>query len=132
VSARRDDVVAAVDDATGGGVQYAVDTTGVPAVVRQAFDCLAAQGRLALVAAAAPGTEVSLEVGASLVKGWQVQTVVEGDAVPQDFIPRLIDLWDAGLFPFDELVRTYPFDQIDRAFADSASGETIKPVLRFD
>lgn len=132
VSARRDDVVAAVDDATGGGVQYAVDTTGVPAVVRQAFDCLAAQGRLALVAAAAPGTEVSLEVGASLVKGWQVQTVVEGDAVPQDFIPRLIDLWDAGLFPFDELVRTYPFDQIDRAFAHSASGETVKPVLRFD
>ena len=52
--------------------------------------------------------------------------------MPQDFIPRLVDLWDAGLFPFDELVRTYPFDQVEQAFGDSASGETIKPVLRFD
>lgn len=131
VSGREEDVVEAVTELTGGGVQYAMDTTGVPAVGRQAFDSLAVQGRLALVAAAAPGTEVSFEVGASLVKGWQVQTVIEGDAVPQDLIPRLIDLWDAGRFPFDQLVKTYPLDQINDAFADSASGATIKPVLRY-
>src|SRR5690606_2138297 len=132
VSARSDDVGAAVTDLTGGlGVEYAMDTTGVPAVARQAFDCLASQGELALVAAAAPGTEVSVEVGDSLVKGWRMRTVIEGDAVPQAFIPRLIDLWQAGRFPFDELVETYAFDQIDDAFADSASGATIKPVLRF-
>lgn len=132
VSGRSDDVVAAVTELTGGlGVQYAMDTTGVPAVARQAFDCLATQGQLALVAAAAPGTEVSVEVGASLIKGWRMQAVIEGDAVPQAFIPRLIDLWEAGRFPFDEIVETYAFDQIGDAFAESASGATIKPVLRF-
>ena len=131
VSAGSDDVVAAITEVTGGlGVQYAMDTTGVPAVVRQAFDCLATQGQLALVAAAAPGTEVSFEVGASLVKGWQMRTVIEGDTVPQEFIPRLVDLWQAGRFPFDQLVKTYALDQVNDAFADSASGGTIKPVLR--
>ena len=130
VSGRSDDVVGAITELTGGlGVQYAMDTTGVPAVARQAFDCLATQGRMALVAAAAPGTEVSIEVGASLMKGWQAQAVIEGDAVPQVLIPRLIDLWVAGRFPFDQLVETYAFDQVNEAFADSASGATIKPVL---
>lgn len=132
VSGGSDDVAATITEMTGDlGVEYALDTTGVPAVARQAFDCLATQGELALVAAAAPGTEVSIEVGGSLVKGWRMRAVIEGDAVPQDFIPRLIDLWQAGLFPFDELVRTYAFDQINDAFADSASGATVKPVLRF-
>ncbi len=133
VSARADDVVAEVTDITGGrGVQYALDTTGVPAVARQGLDSLATQGQMALVAAARSGTEVPVEVGDSLVKGWTMQTVIEGDAVPQDFIPRLVDLWQAGQFPFDELVKTYPGDRVNEAFDDSASGATVKPVLVFD
>lgn len=48
----------------------------------------------------------------------------------QDLIPALIKLYQQGRFPFDELVRYYDFDQVDQAFADSKSGETIKPVLR--
>ena len=32
--------------------------------------------------------------------------------------------------PFDQLVRFYPFEKINDAFADSARGEVIKPVLR--
>lgn len=133
VSGRADDVVDQITEITGGrGVEYAVDTTGVPAVVRQGVDSLAAQGRMALVAAASPGTEVSVEVGASLVKGWGMQTVIEGDAVPQDLIPRLIDLWQAGEFPFDRLITTYPIDQLNDAFDDSASGGSIKPVVTFD
>ncbi|WP_018334514.1 hypothetical protein [Actinomycetospora chiangmaiensis] len=34
-------------------------------------------------------------------------------------------------FPFDKLVRHYDFADIEQAFADSAAGRTIKPVLRF-
>jgi aryl-alcohol dehydrogenase len=129
----RDDVVGAIMDITGGrGVDYAVDTTGVPAVIRQAADSLATQGALALVAAAPPGTEITLEVGQSLLKGWKVRTVIEGDSTPQDFIPRLISLFQAGRFPFNELVKTYPAERVNEAFDDSATGATIKPVLLFD
>jgi aryl-alcohol dehydrogenase len=53
----------------------------------------------------------------------------EGAAVPQLFIPALIDLWRRGRFPFDELITTYPLDQINEAEADAAAGTTIKPVL---
>ena len=48
-----------------------------------------------------------------------------------DFIPRLIELHRAGRLPLEKLIRTYEFDEIDRAFAEAASGEAIKPVLVF-
>jgi aryl-alcohol dehydrogenase len=51
--------------------------------------------------------------------------------VPKLDIPRLIDLWQKGLFPFDEMIRTYAFDRVNDAMADSLDGSTCKPVLTF-
>ena len=50
--------------------------------------------------------------------------------MPQVFIPKLIDFYDRGLFPFDRLEKFYEFGQINRAMADARCGRTIKPVLR--
>jgi len=49
--------------------------------------------------------------------------------VPQLFIPRLIDLWKRGRFPFDRLITRYPLHQINQAEADATSGASVKPVL---
>ncbi|MCO4239397.1 NAD(P)-dependent alcohol dehydrogenase [Pseudarthrobacter sp. MDT3-28] len=113
------------------GVDYVVDTTGIPALLRQAADSLGVRGTVALVGAAKPGTEVSFEIGASLVKGWTFKTVVQGNSVPQVFIPRLIQLWKEGRFPFEKLVNDYALDDINQGFEDSKSGKTIKPVIVF-
>ncbi len=113
------------------GVDYVVDTTGIPALLRQAADSLGVRGTVALVGAAKPGTEVSFEIGASLVKGWTFKTVVQGSSVPQVFIPRLIQLWKEGRFPFEKLVNDYALDDINQGFEDSKSGKTIKPVIVF-
>ena len=51
--------------------------------------------------------------------------------MPHLFIPELIELWRGGAFPFDRLVRTYPFAEINTAFEDSEHGGTIKPVVLF-
>ena len=56
--------------------------------------------------------------------------IIQGDSVPQDFIPKLIAWYRAGQFPFDRLVRFYEFHEINRAIADARRGDTIKPVLR--
>jgi aryl-alcohol dehydrogenase len=100
-------------------------------VLRQAADSLAIRGTVGLVGAAAPGTEVSFETGLSITRGWSLKMIIEGDSVPQDFVPRLVQLWRQGRFPFEKLVRSYPFEQINEAFADSEAGTTIKPVLLF-
>jgi aryl-alcohol dehydrogenase len=46
------------------------------------------------------------------------------------FIPYLVDKFMAGELPLDLLVRFYPFEEINKAVADSESGVTVKPILR--
>lgn len=113
------------------GVDVALDTTGVTAVTRQAADAAGINGRVGLVGAPNLGEEVSFEVGASLLKGWSFRTIIEGDAVPQEFIPKLVHLWRQGKFPIEKLTKSYPLENINQAFEDSANGETIKPIVTF-
>ncbi|HET6393111.1 MAG TPA: NAD(P)-dependent alcohol dehydrogenase [Blastococcus sp.] len=115
---------------TGGqGVNYALDTTAVPEVLTTVAQALSIRGTLALVGAAAPGTVAPFEIGLSLVKGWTFKTIIQGSSIPQQFIPRLVELWTQGRFPFDKMIKTYQHDDINAAFADSASGVTVKPVV---
>ncbi|MEV0367335.1 NAD(P)-dependent alcohol dehydrogenase [Nocardia fusca] len=132
VNSRENDVVEELRKITDGeGLQFALDTTAVPAVLRQAAEALGIRGTLALVGAASPGTAVDFEIGSSLVKGWTFKTIVQGSSVPQVFIPHMVELWKQGRFPFDKLIENYRFDDINTAFADSANGKTVKPVVVF-
>lgn len=117
---------------TGGeGVDYIVDTTAVPAVLNQAALSLGVRGTLVAVGNTTFGTEAPFEIGESQVKGWTFTMNVQGSSVYPVFIPRLVELWKQGKFPFEKLVQTYPFTEIERGFEDSASGSTIKPILVF-
>jgi aryl-alcohol dehydrogenase len=110
------------------GVSYAVDTTARSAVVNEALRSLRPMGRCAVVGVAStPKLELD---NSALFGGRTLESIVEGDSVPAVFIPRLIALHQAGLFPFDRLLRFYDLDDIERAVADSESGATLKAVLR--
>ena len=129
VNSRTDDPVERIREITGNGVDYALDSTGVPAVFQQMSDSLAILGHGALVGATTPGTKASIDIGTVLLTGQTIHMVIEGDAVPQHFIPQLISLYERGLFPFDKLIQTYNLSQINTAFKDSESGRTLKPVV---
>jgi aryl-alcohol dehydrogenase len=130
IDARAADAGSVVIESTAGGVDLTLETTGSPAVFRQAVDCLAPTGTCGLIGAPAFGTEVSLDVNTILVGGRTVRGIVEGDSVPQLFLPTLMRLWADGRFPMDRLMQFYDFDRIDEAAADAAAGRVIKPVLR--
>ena len=70
------------------------------------------------------------ETGREWSEGRRTLGIIEGDAVPQEFIPKLIELYLAGQFPFDRLEKFYDFSDINRAIAEAKGGDTIKPVLR--
>jgi aryl-alcohol dehydrogenase len=108
-----------------GPVDYSFDTTAVPSVVSTAIAVLRPGGACGLVGAG--GGEITLRP--ETLAGRTVRYILEGDAVPQRFIPQLIRLWQQGRFPFDRLIRTYRLAQINDAERDSAGGTTIKPVL---
>lgn len=111
------------------GVDYSIETTSIPAVLRQAVDCLATLGKAAVVGAPAVGTEVNIDVNTLLFER-SITGVLLGSSVPQTFIPKLIDLYRDGKFPFDKLVKFYSLEEINNASSDSEKGITIKPILK--
>lgn len=132
INARSADTVAEIMRVTSDrGASHILDTTAVPSVLANLARALAVRGTLALVGAARPGTEAPFEIGASLVRGWTFKTIIQGSSVPQQFIPRLVSLWQQGRFPVEKLTRQYSLQDINRAFEDSASGATVKPVIVF-
>ena len=121
VNNRRTDLAGSVKAITGQGVDYVVESTADSGMEQLAAELLNPGGKAALLSgASAPGR---------LPGNRQVLSVIQGDAVPQKFIPKLIKLYQAGRFPFDRLVKFYAFAQLNRAIADSKRGSTIKPVL---
>ncbi|MGP2436032.1 NAD(P)-dependent alcohol dehydrogenase [Streptomyces sp. JW3] len=111
---------------TDGGACYALDTTAAARLINDALHALRPTGHLGLVARL--GTALPLEPGA-LDRGRRISHICEGDAVPGLLIPRLTGLWRAGLFPFDELIRTYPLAAVNEAERDCEAGRVVKPVL---
>jgi aryl-alcohol dehydrogenase len=128
LSAEPAELTAGIHAATGGGADYAFDTTGNAAVVRASFEGLNNLGTIGL--AGVGFGDVTLDF-LSLIGGRTITGVMEGDSTPVDFIPRLAQLNADGEFPYDELVTTFSIDQINEAEAASADGSVIKPVLLF-
>ena len=130
VNASETDPVAAIKEITGGGVQFALETTGLPPVVRQAVDALGNRGTLGIVGAAPPLTDIKIDITDFMQMAKTIYGIIEGDSVPDVFIPQLIDLHLQGRFPFDKLVKYYPFERINEAAQDSERGLTIKPIIQ--
>lgn len=112
-----------------GGVDSALDTTGVPKVIEAAIRNLKVCGQLALVGASSERT-ISAEI-MPLISGRVIRGIVEGDAEPQAFIPFLTEQFLAGRFPIDRLTEFFPFERINDAVGAGTSGRVVKPVVEF-
>ena len=123
------EITAGIHAATGGGADYAFDTTGNAAVVRASFEGLNNLGTIGL--AGVGFGDLTFDF-LSMIGGRTITGVMEGDSTPSEFIPRLAQLNADGKFPYHELITTFPIEQINEAEAASASGAVIKPVLTFE
>jgi aryl-alcohol dehydrogenase len=132
VDASTEDFGARVAEITeGAGANGVIETTGNVAVLRQSVDSLAARGTVVVIGAPPFGTEVSFDVN-GMLGGKTVVGVTLGDSETQTLIPVLASMVADGRLPVAEIVRSYPFTDIQRAVDDVKSGAAIKPVLRFD
>ncbi|MEN8698114.1 NAD(P)-dependent alcohol dehydrogenase [Bacillus infantis] len=128
INSKNEDVVERIKEITNGGVHYGLETTGVPVVVRQGLRALRPLGTLAIVGVT-PEMEINVHEEI-MAEGKTMVGVIEGDAVPQLFIPQLVDYYKNGMFPFDKLVEFYDFSDINQAFEDSKKGLAIKPIVK--
>jgi len=117
---------------TGGGLHYALDTTGLAPVIREAVLSLAPRGTCGVLGASPQGSEIVLDEVHFMSGGRRLIGIVEGESNPDVFIPELVELYRQGRFPFDKMVKFYAFDDINEAIHDSETGKTIKPILRIN
>lgn len=112
------------------GVDFSLEMTGIPQVVKQCVEVLKPLGTCALVGAAPVEAEVSLNIMGLLIPGRKIVGIVEGDAESRSFIPQLIQYYEQGCFPFDRLIDFFEFAELNEAVAAARSGQSIKPVVR--
>lgn len=126
IDATKSDVAKSLRTLSPAGFNFALNTTSSAEALTAAVECLALHGTAGYVAT--PREPWTLPA-AMLDAGRTLKALLGSGAAPQKFLPRLIAHYQAGKFPIDRLVTSYPFTQIETAMADLGAGRAIKPVL---
>lgn len=112
----------------GKGVNFFLDTTARNEIISEGVYSLSILGKGMLIGAS---SQEKFEVPyIPFQMGKSVQYVLAGDSIPDILIPKLISLYQQGLFPFDQLISQYEFDEITKAIEDFEQGKVMKAVLK--
>lgn len=128
IQASQGNLLEQLRDIAGGDYQFVIDTTGVPAVMSPAIQSLGRHGTAVLLGGSPHGAMFEIPARA-LSGGRTIRSSIEGDAIPEKFLPKLIDFYRRGALPLERIITRYRLEDIQQAVHDSESGVTIKPVL---
>lgn len=121
---------AGIKDLSGGGVDFAFEAAGVPAVLEAAFQSLKRGGACVAMGLPHPARTVSLTALSFAGEGKSLIGSYMGSSAPQRDIPRYLALWRAGRLPVEKLhTGSLPLAQINEAFERLASGAAIRQIL---
>ncbi|KAK1716287.1 AreB protein [Colletotrichum lupini] len=125
------DVVQEIKKISNGGPAFAVECTGILKVIEDMIACIGPLGTAVQVGVPPPGAIIKLDPQEFLIGNKKYVGVIEGDAVPAEFIPKLISMHQEGRFPIDKLAGFYPASQLNHAIQEMAAGKVIKPVIQW-
>ena len=124
------DLTAKLMEISNGGFDIIFDPSGIPAVVNDGFVALAPRGRLGIVAFKELDSAAIINLVSTISLGRSLHGICEGDAIPDEFIPFLVDRFMEGEFPADRLMKFYDFKDLNQALDDQDHGIVVKPVIR--
>lgn len=125
----REDAFAKIRELCPQGLGYAFDTTGINTVIEQAWALLAPKGIVGIVGASDPADDLTFNEAQFMAGGRTVMGILGGNSNGEGFLTELIGHHLAGRFPFERLIETFPFEQINEAIEAGESGRVVKPVL---
>lgn len=120
-----------VRNITEYGCEYAIESTGIPAILQETINALSIPGTCAVLSATNSNTEVNL-----LYKALQSERTIMGSVMgsvnPQEFVPKMIDYYRQGILPLEKLITYYDFKDVNQAVEDIEAGAVIKAVLKLN
>jgi len=130
INARNGDPVAEVMKITqDAGVRYAIECTGAPKACRAAFLSTGVRGTMVQIGASTSPMEIASMEFLSHIRS--IVGCVEGDGKPQEFIPRLVEMYKSGKLPLDKITTKYDYKDLETALHDMHEGKCVKAVLTF-
>jgi len=116
-----------------GGVSWAFDCVGHPAVLRSALDSLDWGGTAVAIGIPPRGTDVAVDVNELAYVDRGLLGCRYGSARPHHDIPLMIDLYERGQLLLDELVSlTRPLERFGEVVDEMHAGRVARGVLTFD
>ena len=114
----------------GRGADYAFECTAIPELGAAPL----AMVRNAGMAVQVSGIEQEISIDMNLFEWDKVYiNPLYGKCRPQIDFPRLIALYEKGSLLLEEMVtRTYPLDELEKAFEDMLAGRNAKGVIKFE
>jgi S-(hydroxymethyl)glutathione dehydrogenase/alcohol dehydrogenase len=130
LNARRGDPVKEILALCPGGADFAIEATGVPAVMRQSLACVRPRGGTAVVVGNARHGQ-ALEIDPrELNQGKRLLGTWGGDGEPDRDYPRYGKLISAGRLNVEPLLgRTYGLNEVNAALDDLERGLCVRPLL---
>lgn len=126
-----DDAVEQIRDLTGGGVAVAIESAGHPAALATAYAATRVGGRVVVAGLPHPRHEIGVPIVSLVAEEKSILGSYMGSSVPRRDLPRLFDLYAAGLLRADALVtsRSVPLDDINLALDRLHSGAEVRQIV---
>ncbi|HEX5204293.1 S-(hydroxymethyl)mycothiol dehydrogenase [Paractinoplanes rhizophilus] len=133
VNARNDDVVAKIQDLTGGfGADVVIEAVGRPETYKQGFYARDLAGTLVLVGVPTPEMTIELPLLDVFGRGGALKSSWYGDCLPTRDFPMLTALYQQGRLDLDAFVsEEIALDQVEEAFAKMHTGGVLRSVVLF-
>ena len=130
LDAREGEVVARLRGIVPRGMDFSFENAGQVQTFNDAIECLARKGSCAIATVPLMAAPFPYSPFPILTGGKKLIGCLEGDSVPDRFIPLLAEHYLAGRLPFDRIVKYYDFNDIATALDDAHAQRAIKPILR--
>ncbi|CAN7177582.1 zinc-binding dehydrogenase [Knoellia sp. LjRoot47] len=126
-----DDVVDEIRDLTRGGVTVAIEAAGHPGALATAYAATRSGGRIVVAGLPHPRHQIQVPIASLVGEEKSILGSYMGSSVPRRDLPRLFDLYAAGVLPADALVtsRSVPLDDVNGALDRLHAGTEVRQIL---
>ena len=122
-----------VREASGGGVDYALEATGRPEAALAAFLACRARGAAVLIGIPRADAVVTLPALQIPRSERRVLGSIYGSSKPERDFPAILELYRSGRLPLDRLIsHRLPLEAVAEAFELMQSGTALRVVLELD
>ena len=126
-------LLAEVQRLVPGGVDAAFDAVGSAEIIDSCMAATCSGGEVILVGAAPIDQNVMLSPVAMMFTEKSVKGSLLGSSLSVRDIPRIVDMWQAGRIPLDDMVTARrPLSEVNEAVADASAGLGLRTVLMMD